>query len=70
MAANLPPSVAVQQQVRANAQELNDFLRGFTAWQRDITKKDKQLIQASTEAASNNQASTYLRTYYLKAGSK
>jgi len=55
MAANLPPSVAVQQQVRANAQELNDFLRGFTAWQRDITKKDKQLIQASTEAASNNQ---------------
>ena len=29
--------------------ELNDFLTGFASWQKDITAKDRQLIQSAKE---------------------
>jgi len=42
-------AMAVQRQVRENAQELNDFLTSFASWQKDITAKDRQLIQSAKE---------------------
>ena len=45
----------VQQQVRQNAEELNDFLRGFSSWQKEMKSKDQQLLEASSKRRSDDQ---------------
>jgi len=50
----LPSSFDVQHQVRQNAEELNDFMRGFSAWQKEMKKKDQQLLEASKQKRSSS----------------
>ena len=37
----------IQQQVRNNASELNDFLKGMKTWQQEMQAKDNQLLEAA-----------------------
>ena len=37
----------IQHQVKNNANELNDFLRGMKSWQQEMQAKDKQLLDAA-----------------------
>ena len=37
-------SMEIQHQVKNNATELNDFLRGMKTWQEEMQLKDKQLL--------------------------
>ena len=40
-------SMEIQHQVRNNANELNDFLKGMKSWQEEMQAKDKQLLEAA-----------------------
>ena len=43
---NSQKSIDIQHQVRNNATELNDFLRGMKSWQQEMQAKDQQLLDA------------------------
>ena len=43
---NAQKSMDIQHQVRNNATELNDFLRGMKSWQQEMQAKDQQLLDA------------------------
>ena len=40
-------TMEIQQQVRNNASELNDFLKGMKTWQQEMQAKDNQLLEAA-----------------------
>ena len=40
-------TMEIQQQVRNNASELNDFLKGMKTWQQEMQAKDDQLLEAA-----------------------
>ena len=47
-------SIEIQHQVRNNATELNDFLRGMKTWQEEMQAKDKQLLEAARVKKEKN----------------
>ena len=47
-------ALKIQQQVRENAEELGDFLRGFSAWRKEMQQKDEQLLEASRQKKKRN----------------
>ena len=40
-------SMELQHQVKNNANELNDFLRGLGSWKAEMQAKDEQLLEAA-----------------------
>ena len=40
-------AMAVQAQIRANAEEMQDYLRDLNRWEKDMTKKDHEIKRKS-----------------------
>ena len=48
------PMFNIQQQVRQNQEELQDFLRDLNTWEQKIKIKDQQLAQDKEASAADN----------------
>ena len=46
----------VQQQVKNNASDLNDYLRDLDSWTKQMQTKDEQLIQAKKSKKKDEQS--------------
>ena len=47
-------SLEIQHQVKNNANELNDYLRGLGSWQAEMQAKDQQLLEAARQRKEND----------------